>query len=206
MLTLYIHSKSSNARKVVALTDYLGLDYLHHDVALEQGEQHDKRYRTVNPMGKVPAMDHDGFVLVESAAILAYLARAFDHADLVGSPQRTDEARVQQWLCWESAHLAPTVSTIFFRRVLEPMLGMSDGSDTLAVSEALQRLRGMLAVINEELRYRSYLAFDALSVADFAAGNSLVDANRMDFELRHFPRVYDWLARLEDANVIAGEA
>ena len=37
-------------------------------------------YRAINPMGKVPALVHDGTVVTENAAILSYLAEAFPQA------------------------------------------------------------------------------------------------------------------------------
>lgn len=43
-------------------------------------------YRAVNPMGKVPAIRHDGTVVTEAAAICAYLADAFPEANLAPPP------------------------------------------------------------------------------------------------------------------------
>ncbi len=42
----------------------------------------DADYLAVNPMGKVPALDHDGVVITEAAAICAYLADTFPQANL----------------------------------------------------------------------------------------------------------------------------
>jgi glutathione S-transferase len=38
------------------------------------GELRSSDYLEFNPFGRVPAIDHDGFILFESGAILAYLA------------------------------------------------------------------------------------------------------------------------------------
>ena len=40
----------------------------------------------INPMGKVPAIVHDGRVVSEAAAICAYLAEAFPDAGLAPQP------------------------------------------------------------------------------------------------------------------------
>lgn len=51
-------------------------------------------YRAINPMGKVPALVHDGHVVTECAAICAYLADAFPKAGLAPSPaERADYYR-----------------------------------------------------------------------------------------------------------------
>ena len=53
-------------------------------------------YRAINPMGKVPAIVHDGRVVTEGAAICAYLADAFPDAGL--APATTDRADYYRWL------------------------------------------------------------------------------------------------------------
>ncbi|RVT39873.1 glutathione S-transferase family protein [Sphingobium algorifonticola] len=53
-------------------------------------------YLAINPMGKVPAIVHDGRVVTECAAICAYLADAFPDAGL--APPINDRADYYRWL------------------------------------------------------------------------------------------------------------
>ncbi|WP_084583246.1 glutathione S-transferase family protein [Sphingomonas azotifigens] len=53
-------------------------------------------YRAINPMGKVPAIVHDGKVVTECAAICAYLAEAFPEAGLAPLPE--ERADYYRWL------------------------------------------------------------------------------------------------------------
>lgn len=55
-------------------------------------------YRAVNPMGKVPALQHGDVVMTESAAICAYLADRFPEKNL--APPADDPARAAyyRWL------------------------------------------------------------------------------------------------------------
>ncbi|OAN63883.1 glutathione S-transferase family protein [Sphingomonas sp. TDK1] len=53
-------------------------------------------YRAINPMGKVPAIVHDGKVVTECAAICAYLAEAFPNAGL--APLPAERADYYRWL------------------------------------------------------------------------------------------------------------
>ena len=53
-------------------------------------------YLAINPMGKVPAIEHDGHVVTEAAAICAYLAAAFPQADL--GPHRDELADYHRWM------------------------------------------------------------------------------------------------------------
>ncbi len=57
-------------------------------------------YLSVNPMGKVPTIVHDGKVVTEVAAICCYLADAFPQAGLAPDPQ--DRADYYRWIFFTS--------------------------------------------------------------------------------------------------------
>jgi glutathione S-transferase len=67
-------------------------------------------YLAINPMGKVPALQHRGVVVTEAAAICAYLADAFPHAGLapaVDDPQRGPYLR---WLFFAAGPVEAAVT------------------------------------------------------------------------------------------------
>jgi glutathione S-transferase len=55
-------------------------------------------YLAINPMGKVPAVNHNGVTITENAAICAYLADAFPSANL--APPPNSPARAPYYRCW----------------------------------------------------------------------------------------------------------
>ena len=55
-------------------------------------------YLAINPMGKVPAIKHNGQVVTECAAICAYLADAFPEAGLAPPVNSPDRAPYYRWL------------------------------------------------------------------------------------------------------------
>ena len=59
-------------------------------------------YLAVNPKGRIPALQIDGFVLTENPAILAYLGRRFPRAGLYPSDAAETEARCLELLAWSS--------------------------------------------------------------------------------------------------------
>ena len=64
-------------------------------------------YLAINPMGKVPAIVHDGRVVTEVAAICAYLADAFPAAGLAPAP--TDRADYYRWLFFAAGPIEQAV-------------------------------------------------------------------------------------------------
>jgi glutathione S-transferase len=57
-------------------------------------------YLSINPMGKVPAIKHNGRVVTEVAAICCYLADAFPQANL--APPPPDRADYYRWIFFTS--------------------------------------------------------------------------------------------------------
>src|SRR3546814_17643549 len=60
--------------KVLWACDEMGVPYEREDIGGPFGGNDTPEYRAKNPMGLVPTLDHDGFVLWESQAIVRYLA------------------------------------------------------------------------------------------------------------------------------------
>jgi glutathione S-transferase len=67
-----------------------------------------EEYLAVNPMGKVPAIQHNGKVVTECAAICAYLGDAFPDAGLAPAP--ADRADYYRWLFFAAGPVEAAVT------------------------------------------------------------------------------------------------
>lgn len=65
-------------------------------------------YLAINPLGKVPAIIHDGKVVTECAAICAYLADAFPEAGL--QPASDERADYYRWMFFASGPLESAIT------------------------------------------------------------------------------------------------
>lgn len=65
-------------------------------------------YLKINPMGKVPAIVHDGKVVTEGAAICAYLADSFPDAGL--TPTAAERANYYRWLFYAAGPVEAAVT------------------------------------------------------------------------------------------------
>jgi glutathione S-transferase len=87
----FFHSPQSRSAGTRALLEELGADYDLHVLNLKAGEQREPAYLAVNPMGKVPAIHHDGALVTEQPAVFIYLADLYPAAKLappLGDPLR----------------------------------------------------------------------------------------------------------------------
>lgn len=65
-------------------------------------------YLSINPMGKVPAIVHEGAIVTEAAAVCAYLADAFPDAGL--APPTSARADYYRWLFFVAGPVEAAVS------------------------------------------------------------------------------------------------
>jgi glutathione S-transferase len=80
MIRLYDYALSGNCYKVRQMLAWLGLDYQTVPVDFHPGREHKSAafLARVNPLGQLPVIDDDGFVLRDAQAILVYLASKYD--------------------------------------------------------------------------------------------------------------------------------
>ena len=76
-MKLYSYFRSSAAYRVRIALNLKGLDHDVVAVNLLEKAQRDPQYLRVNPMGLVPALDHDGTTIAQSLAIIEYLDDVF---------------------------------------------------------------------------------------------------------------------------------
>src|SRR5438552_14063833 len=149
-LRLYDYVASANCYKVRLLLAELGRDYERVPIDIFDGDTLTDDYAALNPQRATPVLQlSDGRVLVESNAILWYLAAGTDF--LPDDPFAQSE--VCRWLIYEQSDVMPMIGGLRFRLVtgrLEP------GSD-----RAERRRRGgheVLALLDRHLAERPFLA------------------------------------------------
>ena len=67
-------------------------------------------YLAINPMGKVPALEHRGVVVTEAAAICAYLADAFPQAGLAPAADDPLRGTYLRWMFFAAGPVEAAVS------------------------------------------------------------------------------------------------
>jgi glutathione S-transferase len=178
----------TRAFRVLWMAEELGLDYEH--IVLETGPAGASRpdYLAVNPNGRLPAIDDDGFILWESLAINIYLAKKHATGTLYpATPQ--GEAKATQWSLWAANEIerATNVWSFHAERLPEPE------RDPAIVAAALQLLASPYRVLDQALSGHSYLLGDDFTVADLNVGAVALRARAMD--LSATPHFAAWLER-----------
>jgi glutathione S-transferase len=120
-------------------------------------------YRAVNPMGKVPAIIHDGRVVTECAAICAYLADAFPDAGL--APPTAERADYYRWLFFAAGPLEAAATEKARGIVVTPEQSRMVGYGSFDT---------VIDAIEGAVRDREFIAGDRFSAADLYVGSHLM--------------------------------
>jgi glutathione S-transferase len=118
-----------------------------------------------HPFGRVPVMEHRGFRLYETQAILRYLDRVLPGKSLTpAEPQAA--ARMDQLMNVNDWYLFHGVaSVIAFQLVVGPRI-MGLKPDEAAIAAALPKARIVIDALARELGARPFFVGDNLSLAD----------------------------------------
>lgn len=137
-LVFYTNPRS-RGRIVRWVLEELGIEY--ETKIIEYGAQmKSPEYLAINPMGKVPAIQHGEVVVTESAAICTYLAEAFPEAGLAPLPE--EKGNYYRWMFFAAGPLeqatALTGLNVNIPAEKQGMLGFGNFEITLnALSKAL---------------------------------------------------------------------
>ena len=122
----------------------------------------DAEYLAVNPMGKVPAIVHDGKVVTECAAICAYLADAFPEAGL--APEPADRADYYRWLFFTSGPVEQAITAKHF--------GVEPDADQQRMA-GFGSLPAALDALESAVMGKTFVAGDRFSAADVYVGSQI---------------------------------
>ena len=184
MLRIYGSAKS-RAIRVLWMAGELGLTYDQKDWLPRAPETRAPEYRALNPNGRIPTIDDDGFVLSESMAINFYLAKKHRSALYPADPKH--EALALQWSLWETDRLDRQIVN-YVRHTKE--LPQAERKPEIAES-TWQEIVPAHDVLETALAKSEWLAGPAFSVADLNVAAALYRGLFID--LKRWPRVQKWL-------------
>jgi len=140
-----------------------------------------------NPLGRVPVLEEDTFVLAESAVIDEYLDDRYPEPSLW--PADAAERALRRMLVFR------------FDELSKPYYALRRGADG-----ARERLDAALATLEAVLQGQRFLSGREFGLADVAYVPWILRArDRMDVDLERFPALSEWLGQLERRPSIAAE-
>lgn len=157
------HAPMSRSNIVIWMLEEMGIPYRLNLMSLQRQDQKKPAYLAINPMGKVPALEHKGIVVTEAAAICAYLADAFPETRL--APAIDDPLRGQyyRWMFFAPSCLEPAAFDHMTGRSEPDPSAAGYGAYDVAVETAAQAIAKTPFVLG-----------DRFSAADVILGSHII--------------------------------
>lgn len=197
-MKLYFFPPSPNVRKVNAVIAHLGIGGIQREVVnIAKGEQKQAAFLSINPMGKLPALDAgDGLLLWESNAICQYLCESNGETTFYPRAVRL-RADIARWLFWDASAWSEATTILTTENVRKPMMGIGQ-PDPQLVRQGEEKFRPLARVLDARLARSPFLAGNEVTLADFVVAGSATYLERGRFPVDDVPHVRAWWARLHE--------
>jgi len=192
MLKLWGRVNSINVQKVLWALDELKVPYERTDAGLQFGVVNDPFYRKMNPNGRVPTIDDDGFVLWESNAIVRYLSAKHGAGSLWPDELRR-RADADRWMDWATSTIQPAITPVFWGLVRTP----PEKRDLKAITEGVKKLNEAFQVLEQGLEGRDHVGGAAFSMGDIPVGVHVYRWKALDIQRPALPNVEAYYRRLQ---------
>jgi glutathione S-transferase len=158
----FFHAPQSRSAGALVLLEELGADYELYVLDLKKGEQRQPAYLAINPMGKVPAIRHEGALVTEQGAVYAYLADLYPEAGITPAIGDALRGPYLRWLFYYGSSFEPALIDRSLKREPAPPATSPYGD-----------YETMLKTLTDQLAIGPYLLGERFTAADVLWGTAL---------------------------------
>ncbi|MGH1465242.1 MAG: glutathione S-transferase family protein [Cognatishimia sp.] len=186
------HVAGTRSGRILWLLEELSLDYDVSTYQIGDGSMRTADFLERSPLGRVPALDMDGTVVFESAAITQMLCEQYPDAELAPSVGADDRATFLQWLSYAETQAsiieALNLQMIFLRPPAKP--------SAVVLKLMVARLRATLPPLEDLFGQQDWILARGFSAADTMLGFNFSAVTHF-VDLGPFPNLRNYIARCE---------
>jgi glutathione S-transferase len=160
---VFYHNPQSRSQMVRWMIEEAGAPHRVVPIDFAKNEHKAPAFLALNPMGKLPTIEHRGTVVTETAAIIAYLADTFPQAGLAPAPGEPARGAYYRWLFFGAGCFEPAL--------LDKMMKRPEVERKSAVGWG--SYDDVLATLKKALATGPYLLGEKFTAADLYIGSEL---------------------------------
>ncbi len=194
-MKLYGAMLSPFVRKVAVIATEKGISW---DLGRGGPGSTDPEFLAASPLGKIPAIDDEGFTLADSSAIAFYLDAKYPEPKLLpDDPQLRGKAVF--WDEFADTVLGASGLKILFNRLVGPKLLKTGGDEAIALQGEAELPR-WVDWLESEVPAKGWLLGDTFSLADIAVASTFRTlayvGHGVNADIR--PKTAAWYARVAE--------
>nr|WGO51746.1 glutathione S-transferase theta 1 [Ectropis grisescens] len=193
-LKLYYDLMSQPSRALYILLKTAKYNFEPKLVDLRKVEHYSEEFTNINRMQRVPVIDHDGFILTESVAIIKYLSRENVIPATLYPKESKEMARVDEFLEWQHIGLRLHCSMYFRVIYLDPLV-TGQKPDPKSVAGYERRMMSALEDLDGKWLGRGtpFLNGATPGAADLMAACEIEQPRMVGFDAsQHFENIAAW--------------
>ena len=197
-MKLYQHPASTTCRPIMMFIEDAGLDVEQQVVDILAGEQYGEAFTAINPSSFVPVLEDGEFRLIESSAILKYLA------ELSGSPAYPGElrarTRVNEMMDWFNSNFYRSFGYgLVYPQILEYCRLEDDAAYQHQVAAGKTQAERFLKILNDHLLGHGarWLCGETMTLADYFASGAVSVGETIGCTFAAYPNIKAWYARIK---------
>jgi len=193
MLKLWGRINSINVQKVLWALAELNVPYERTDAGLQFGVVNEPFYRRMNPNGRVPTIEDDGFVLWESNAIVRYLSAKHGAGTLWPNDPR-QRADADRWMDWTTSTVAPALTPVFWGLIRTP----PEKRNMASIEAEAEKVGQAFQALEQGLEGRDHVAGKSFTMGDIPLGAFVHRWYALAVKRPKLPRVEAYYERLQE--------
>ncbi|QGY00518.1 glutathione S-transferase family protein [Methylobacterium mesophilicum SR1.6/6] len=203
-MIVYGSSVSPYVRKVLVALIEKGIPFEHRPVGFHSS---DPGFRAASPLGKIPALEEDGFRLADSSAIIDYVECRHPQPALIPTDAQS-LARARWFEKFGECELTRQVLIPFVERFLKPRLFKTEGDEALAQRTVDTALPPLFDYLESQIEGPCLVA-STFSIADIAVAAPFHNLRlaKVTVDDARWPKLAAWVsATLERPSFVAAIA
>lgn len=196
-MKLYQHPASTTCRPVMMFVADEGLDVEQQVVDILSGEQYGEAFAAINPSGFVPVLKDGDFRLIESSAILKYLAEKSGSAAYPAELRA--RARVNEMMDWINTNFYRSFGYgLVYPQILDPYKLPDEAAHRLQVAAGKAQAERFLGILDSHILGggRPWLCGETMTIADYLASGIVSLGEVIGCAFAGYPNIVAWYDRI----------
>ena len=202
-LEVYGSIISQPVGSVIAFCRLSEIPFVHRDVNLFSGEMMTEEYAKINPFQAMPAIVHDGYNLWESAAIVSYLADAFNVDNQWYPKDIKIRGRINAYLHWHHQGTRQPITSYLVAKLSGPkFLGwpaLTEETEAPYKAKANEFLENLKFILSET---RYVARTQTATIADIFAFSEVASGLHIPININEHQIIKEWFDEIAALPVI----